>query len=122
MNKRLKDAARLVTAEGLPPSVKEESYVVYMWGKQIPSNSVVGVKINPYKKYKVTKKRIVEIDVRKDFKDFVQKHPNKSLDVLLQEFVSNYKSNHLSMLERAAKVKQNAESVAASTGSEVGTD
>lgn len=122
MNKRLKDAARLVAAEGLPPSVKEESYVTQCYGYDLPANSVLGMKIIPHKIYTVTKKRIVEIDVRKDFKDFVQKHPSKPLEVLLQEFVSNYKANHLSMLERAAKVKQNAESVAASTGSEVGTD
>ena len=120
MNKRLKEAGRMVSAVGLPPSLKEESYVTQKYGYELPPNSVVGIKIEPLQIYKVTKKRIVEVDPKKDFKDLVKKHPDTELVTLLGEYINIFRNNHLMMIERAKQVQKHVESIEASTGSEVG--
>jgi hypothetical protein len=120
MNKRLKEAGRMVAAVGLPPSLKEEAYVTKCYGYELPPNSVVGITIERHQIYKVTKKRIVEVDPRKDFKELVKKHPDTDLVTLLDEYINIFRTNHLMMIERAKQVQKHVESIKASTGSEVG--
>lgn len=119
MNKRLKEAGRLVAGVGLPPSLKEESYITRKYGYDLPANAIVGIKVEGSKIYKVTQKRIVEVDPRKDFKDFVKKHPDKDLLFLLDEYSTIFRTNHLQMMQRLQKVRD-AKGIAASTASQEG--